>query len=745
MDEVSEQRYGATQEEWAHFSCDLSGLGLAEDLFPIVSDANAEKSPNSSLGDFSKVPSQFNSAGLVVGIPKWPQVRTTHAQIDRWREDGRLGLGLVCRRVRAIDIDVDDRAKAEQVVAFVEERLGVRLPRRVRSNSGKLAMLVEVPSEEPLQRARVNVDGGMIEFLHDRQFLVLAGTHATGARIEWEGGLPAGIPSIDRSTYAGLLEAVQRAPFARGDLVRDVAFERAADFETDDPVARFLIDQGLVIGESFDGRKLYVSCPKKGAHSKDSGPSESCWMTAGSGGQSTGHYSCRHESHGKISDSEFFQAVGYIEDVADQFDVLDATASAAGSPSVKPAGLTVSGDGSVPATISNLTYALEAPRWIGVEIGFDDFLGEIMFRPSRDARWRPLRDEDRTELRLRLERGAAFKPIKRDDLRDVVRAVARKQRFDSAEEWLKSIEWDGEERIGSFLVDHLGCADTAYTRAVSRYWWTAHAGRILYPGCQVDMVPVLVSPEGRYKSTTLQALVPSLEHFTEIDLATRDPDLSRQMRGKLLGELGELKGLSKRETADLKAKITSRFEEWTPKYVEGTTRYLRRLVFVGTTNESNFMAPAIGKRRWLPVVVEGADPLRLAAARDQLWAEAREVVLQRIATNARGEVEWEDAYRLAPAEREAFEPEDSWTAAVDRWLEEPMGAPTEFTTDQVFSAIFGMSNRLSLNATPVEQSRMAEILRGRGFEQVRKRINGHRHRVWTVAGGAAGRASGPAE
>lgn len=61
--------------------------------------------------------------------------------------------------------------------------------------------------------------------------------------------------------------------------------------------------------------------------------------------------------------------------------------------------------------------------------------------------------------------------------------------------------WDGVERVERFLESYAGAEAGDYSRAVSRYMWTAMAARLLNPGAKCDMVPVLVGGQGTGKST----------------------------------------------------------------------------------------------------------------------------------------------------------------------------------------------------------------------------------------------------
>jgi len=427
--------------------------------------------------------------------------------------------------------------------------------------------------------------------------------------------------------------------------------------------------------------------------------------------------------------TDFLDKIGYTATLFP--NLTDGTDERNSSP-VQPRGLYADKSGRIPATLSNLVIALTDAQWIGMQIGYDRFKAEELCAEPGARDWKSITDNDRTTLRLTLEKNG-FKQIKRDDLRDAMRLIAEQNSFDSAIDWLQSLEWDGVSRVARFLADHFGAADTPYSGAVSRYWWTAHAGRILCPGCQADMVPILVSPEGRYKSTTLQALVPKLEQFTEIDLSHKDADLSRRMRGVLLGELAELRGLRGRTAEANKAWVTQRIEKWRRMYSEDMIRFPRRLVLVGTTNDDDFLDNSTGERRWLPIRITGADPLRLAKERDQLWAEARNMVLARVEEGARGEVDWEDAFTLGKAEGEQFKSEDAWAQTFLRWYNENLQVLDSviprsegFSTEE---ALIGIG-KLTANINRADTTRMASLLRHLGFQQIRKRRFGAQLRLW---------------
>ena len=190
--------------------------------------------------------------------------------------------------------------------------------------------------------------------------------------------------------------------------------------------------------------------------------------------------------------------------------------------------------------ISNVKLALENPHTAGgIGLGYDEFRDEIMIA-ERPGQWRPLGDVDAVRLRIRFETmQGGIQGIGKDMMRDAISEVADANKFDSAKMWLESLVWDGKPRISTFFATYFSAANTDYAAACSKYFWSAQAGRVLVPGIQADMTVILTGGQGRRKSTGLQALVPSQEYFVEINLAQKEDDLARLLRGKLVVEWGD--------------------------------------------------------------------------------------------------------------------------------------------------------------------------------------------------------------
>lgn len=316
-------------------------------------------------------------------------------------------------------------------------------------------------------------------------------------------------------------------------------------------------------------------------------------------------------------------------------------------------------EGVILTTQGNVNLAVRQQGY--ARFAFDEFYANIYVHAPGAHSLRPLEDNDYPRLLVHLE-SLGFYACPKEKIKDAVAVVAQENAFDSAITWINSLQWDGVYRIGSFLSDALHIADTPYHRAVSYYIWSALAGRILAPGIKLDMVPVLVSEEGLRKSTFAEALAPTREAFGLLDMADKADDVSRKLRGKVVMEWAELKGLKGRDEESVKQFITQTHQEWIPKYKESAIVFARRCLIIGTSNDLDFL-PSYGKgRRWLPVQIRReADTEFIAKHREQLYAEAVHLF------RAQG-IAWQGAHELSVNERDVFREEDPLKQAIEKWL-----------------------------------------------------------------------------
>jgi len=365
----------------------------------------------------------------------------------------------------------------------------------------------------------------------------------------------------------------------------------------------------------------------------------------------------------------------------------------------------------------NLEMAVRSDL-IGWQIGWDTFRNEIMLAPPGvDDQWRECTDDDYTKIRTVLER-SIFAPIGKELTRDIVSLVSKRNTFDSAQKWLSALKWDGVPRVEKFFSTYLGAEDNPYHRAVGLYLWSALAGRICEPAIKCDMAPILVGAQGLRKSSSVAAIVPHPDLFVEADLTMVAEKLGRLLRGKIVIELAELKGMRRADLEHVKSTITRTHDEWDTKFKEKQTRYARRCVFIGTTNDDEFLQDETGHRRWLPVRVGVCDPAAIAADRSQLWAEAVGLFV------VHGVV-WESAEVLARHEHEQYVMRDAWEDVVATWISN--NENDQHTSEDILFYAMNMNHK---DMNQVHKRRLAGIMKRLGFVQRSPKVGGKTRRVW---------------
>lgn len=375
----------------------------------------------------------------------------------------------------------------------------------------------------------------------------------------------------------------------------------------------------------------------------------------------------------------------------------------------------------IEAKISNVSAMLSLSELCGYELAYDAFLDAIMVIADEGKLWRPLTDNDYTALRVWLETVGNCEPVTHEMMRHAAHLVAEKQQMDSAQMWLESLVWDGVPRVETYCPKYFGTEDSAYTRRVGQYLWTALAGRVMSPGVQADMVPVLIGSQGVGKSRGVMAMAPAPENFAEVRLDDPDDTTARKMRGVLIGELAEMRGMRAAEVERVKAFITRTFEKWVPKYKEFATTYARRFIMVGTTNDPEFLPLDTEHRRWLPMHTSKVDVEAIARDRLQLWAEGATMY-------AIDGVAWQGLDILALPAREEAVGTDSWRDPIDKWLESQSEAPYIRIADVLDFAV-GIDHR---TATRVQELRAGRVLRSLGYSRQNVRVGFKVQKAWVL-------------
>lgn len=203
-----------------------------------------------------------------------------------------------------------------------------------------------------------------------------------------------------------------------------------------------------------------------------------------------------------------------------------------------------------------------------------------------------------------------------------IQALAKRNSRSPFLEHIRSMTWDGVDRLDTWMIRLWGAEDDSFVREVSRKWLISSCARLAQPGVKIDWMLIVVGPQATGK-TSMPALMFNGCNTTLYG-EHNDKDLHMLLHSSLCIGFDELDSFSKRETSNLKAMITRNEDMFRPPYGASVEVFPRRFVLYGCGNRYEFLQhDPSGYRRY--AVVEVKEQLKFAELekeRDQLWAEA---------------------------------------------------------------------------------------------------------------------------
>lgn len=290
---------------------------------------------------------------------------------------------------------------------------------------------------------------------------------------------------------------------------------------------------------------------------------------------------------------------------ADDFKDLDADAS---DDSWKEQ-LKITEKGAIAMTIENVVLILRHDPALKGTLGLNELEHNVVARKSLP--WREVKgdsqwiDADDAALRFYLER--TYGISSKDKIFDAVNVVAGENAFHPVRQYLKTCVWDGIPRLDTLLIDYLGAEDTPYVRAVTRKTLAAAVARIYNPGCKFDTMLTIQGRQGAGKSTLVAKL--GGEWFSDTFSTMQGKEAYEQVMGVWIMEIGELAGMRKAEAETIKLYISKQSDRFRPAYGRRTQDFPRQCIFVGTTNETEFLRDTTGNRRFWIVDTPNAPAL----------------------------------------------------------------------------------------------------------------------------------------
>ena len=332
----------------------------------------------------------------------------------------------------------------------------------------------------------------------------------------------------------------------------------------------------------------------------------------------------------------------------------------------------------------NVLAALRtAPQLRGL-VRYDEFALAIEF--ARDAPWqraapgcRWTADDDTSLIAYLQEQGLPVRS--KAVVADCVSLAAKDARVHPVREYLHKLEWDGEPRLDSWLVVYLKASgNVEYLGLIGRCWMTSAIARVMAPGAQVDTVMVLEGRQGCGKSSTARILAVKPAWYADSIGDVRNKDSAIQLSGKWIIEIGELAAIRRAEIEAVKTYLSRTADVFRPPYERRAVTVPRQTVFLGSTNEHEYLRDRTGNRRYWPIRCGYVDLDALERDRDQLWAEAVQLYRSGSTWHLRQEQE-----HLATTEQDERVLVSELEAAVAEYLEHMVDIKTfKVTTRDVF-------------------------------------------------------------
>lgn len=287
-------------------------------------------------------------------------------------------------------------------------------------------------------------------------------------------------------------------------------------------------------------------------------------------------------------------------------------------------------EGGIKSTIGNIRLILENDPAIKGCLAWDEMdmmpavRKDLPWREANDRRGKTWQNSDDANLRLYLE--TTYGITGKEKIFDGVETTMKAHSFHPIRDYIRAVEWDGEERVDTLLIKYLGAEDSAYTRAVTRKTLTAAVARVFRPGIKFDYMLTIRGKQGIGKSALIGRLAG--HWFSDSFSTMQGKEAYEQVRRAWIIEIGELAGMKRAEAETIKLFISKQEDQYRPAYGRQIETFPRQCIFIGTTNESEFLRDQTGNRRFWVVDTPNADS-RADFRKDlndetiqQIWAEA---------------------------------------------------------------------------------------------------------------------------
>ncbi len=342
---------------------------------------------------------------------------------------------------------------------------------------------------------------------------------------------------------------------------------------------------------------------------------------------------------------------------------------------IKNAGLSVNEKGKVIQSIGNCVKAIRQDERLKDMFRYNEMTGML---EVSGAWWKQssvsISDNDVNNIRLYLE--ASYGLSHEKNIPRAIDIIAHQRSYHPVREYLEGLEWDGGKYIENLLPKYLGAEKSDYTTQALKLTMLGAIERVYNPGVKFDTMLCLVDDEqGGGKSTIARFLAVKDEWFTDDVKNLDDENVYRKLQGHWIVEFSEMLATTNAKTVEaIKAFLSRQKDNYKIPYEKYPHDFPRQCVFIGTTNNLNFLPnDRTGNRRFIPVLtnakaaevhpLENEEETRAFVA--QAWAEAMEVYRKKDYSL----VFPEEMKDMLVEVRRAFEPENPKIGIIQNWLD----------------------------------------------------------------------------
>lgn len=254
-------------------------------------------------------------------------------------------------------------------------------------------------------------------------------------------------------------------------------------------------------------------------------------------------------------------------------------------------------------TDSKGNYLLSPQNYMIFFNNHPDFKGKLRFNIIKNKR--VFDDKEVSDFDMDIFYNRTYEFFKKGNEKNFKTALSQifeENKYNPIKDYLDSLRWDGTPRMETLFIDWLGAEDNELNRQMTKKWLMAAIKRVIQPGCQFDNMIILQCAEGGGGKTTLVKRLglnfgDGVEnYYNELLGSSIDNEkfTVNTMDESWIISFDELDGLNKKEVNNIKTFLSRTQEKIRMAYDRFVTTHSRHCVFIGSTNENNFLRDYTG-------------------------------------------------------------------------------------------------------------------------------------------------------